>query len=195
MREKLIILCPAVVVVIVIIYFIFYFVNPLPPRRLSIACGPEDGQNFIFAQAYQKYLSKQGIILEIRNTAGSAENLHLLAAASGGVDVAFVQGSMKSLVQSTELESLGSLFFDPLWIFHRKDMDLRRIPDLKGLRLAVGKEGGGTKILTLRLLEMNGINSQNTQLLSFGYQEAAEKLLDGEVDVAFFVSTHLAPTS
>ena len=74
-------------------------------------------------------------------------------------------------------------------------MDLRRIPDLKGLRLAVVKEGGGTKILTMRLLEMNGINSQNTQLLSFGHQEATEKLLDGEVDVAFFVSTHLAPTS
>ena len=79
-----------------------------------------------------------------------------------------------------------------MWIFHRNDLALRRIPDLKGLRLAVGEEGSGTKILTMRLLDLNGINSQNTRIFSYGYQKAADKLLNGEVDVAFFVSTHLA---
>ena len=131
-------------------------------------------------------------MLELVNTAGSAENLKLLGAASGGVDVAFVQGSMKSLVQNTDLMSLGSLFFEPLWIFHRGDLTLRRLPDLKGLRLAVGEEGSGTKILTMRLLAHNNVLSQNTTILSYGYQKAADMLLAGEVDVAFFVSTHLA---
>jgi len=128
----------------------------------------------------------------LRTTAGSVENLKLLGAESGGVDVAFVQGSMKSLAPDTDLESLGSLFFDPLWLFYRKDLALRRIPDLKGLRLAVGEEGSGTKILTMRLLKLNGVNSQNTRILSYGYQKAADMLLKAEVDVAFFVSTHLA---
>ena len=193
LREKLIIVGPAVVIMIAIFFFIYYFVDPIPPRRLSIGCGPPDGQNFIYAQAYQKILAKQGIELKLRNTAGSVENLNLLANASEGVDVAFVQGSMKSLAQNTDLESLGSLFFEPLWIFHRNQLSLRRMPDLKGLRIAVGEEGGGTKILALRLLELNGINPQNTELLSIGYQKAAGMLLAGEVDVAFFVSTHLAP--
>jgi hypothetical protein len=128
----------------------------------------------------------------LRNTAGSAENLKLLGATSGGVDIAFVQGSMKSLAQNTDLVSLGSLFFEPLWIFHRNGLALRRGPDLKGLRLAVGEEGSGTKILIMRLLELNGVNSQNTRILASGYQKAADMLLNGEVDVAFFVSTHLA---
>ena len=76
--------------------------------------------------------------------------------------------------------------------FFRNDLALRRIPDLKGLRLAVGKEGSGTKILTMRLLELNGVNVQNTRILTDGYQKAAEMLLNDEVDVAFFLSTHLA---
>ena len=191
-RDKLIVLGPAVVLVIAIIFFIYYFVDPIPRRRLTIGCGPPDGQNYIYAQTYRKLLAEQGIKLDLRNTAGSVENLNLLAAASNGVDVAFVQGSMKTSAQNTDLVSLGSLFFEPLWIFHRKDLPLQRLPDLKGLRIAVGEEGGGTKILSLRLLEMNGINPQNTELLSIGYQKAAGNLLAGEVDVAFFVSTHVA---
>ena len=191
-REKFIIFCPAVIIAILVLGVTLYFVDPFPPRRISIGCGPPEGANFKYAQAYREILSREGIALDLRTTAGSAENIKLLEAASGGVDVAFAQGSMKSLVQSTDLVSLGSLFFEPLWIFHRKDLAVRRIPDLKGLRLAVGEEGGGTKILTMRLLELNGVNSQNTQILAYGYQKAADMLLNGVVDVAFFVSTHLA---
>ena len=192
LREKLILLCPAVVIAILAFVFVYYFVDPIPPRRISIGCGPPEGANFKYAQAYRDILSKEGITLDLKNTAGAAENLNLLDAASGGVDVAFVQGSMKSLVPKTDLVSLGSLFFEPLWIFHRNELALRRIPDLKGLRLAVGEEGGGTRISTMKLLELNGVNSQNTQILAYGYQKAADMLLNGEVDVAFFMSTHLA---
>ena len=191
LREKLIILCPAVVLATLAFLIAFNFVDPFPPRRLSIGCGPPQGANFNFAQAYQEILAKEGITLDLRTTAGSAENLKLLGAASGGVDVAFVQGSMKSLAPNTDLVSLGSLFFEPLWIFYRNDLALRRIPDLKGLRLAVGKEGSGTKILTIHLLKLNGVDSQNTRILTYGYQKAAEMLLNAEVDVAFFVSVGL----
>jgi len=192
LREKLIIVCPAVVLATLAFLIAFYFVDPFPPQRITIGCGPSEGANFNFAKAYQEILSKEGITLDLINTAGSAENLKLLGAESGGVDVAFVQGSMKSLVPKTDLVSLGSLFFEPLWIFHRNGLAVRRIPDLRGLRLAVGKEGSGTKILTMRLLELNNVTAQNTQILSNGYQKAAEMLLNAEVDVAFFVSTHLA---
>jgi TRAP transporter TAXI family solute receptor len=192
LREKFIIFCPAVIVAILVLGVAYYFVDPFPPRRISIGCGPPEGANYKYAQSYREILSREGIALDLRSTAGSAENIKLLDAASGGVDVAFVQGSMKSLVQSADLVSLSSLFFEPLWIFHRNDLAARRIPDLKGLRLAVGEEGGGTKILTMRLLELNGVNSQNTQFFAYGYQKAADMLLNGVVDVAFFVSTHIA---
>lgn len=191
-REKLIFLFPAAVIVISAFVVAYYLVDPFPPRRISIGCGPPGGANFGYAKAYQKILSQEGISLDLRTTAGSAENLKLLEAPSGGVEVAFVQGSVKSSAKNTDLVSLGSLFFEPLWIFHRIDLAPQRIPDLKGLRLAVGEEGGGTKILTMQLLELNGVDAQNSRILSYGYQKAADMLLNGEVDAAFFLSTHIA---
>jgi hypothetical protein len=109
-REKIIILFPALVAAILAFAAAFYFVDPFPPRHITIACGPPESANYNYAQTYREILSREGIMLELVNTAGSAENLKLLGAASGGVDVAFVQGSMKSLVQNTDLMSLGSLF-------------------------------------------------------------------------------------
>jgi hypothetical protein len=97
------------------------------------------------------------------------------------------------LVQNGHLVSLGSLFFEPLWIFYRSDLAMERTSNMKGLRIAVGEEGSGTKILTMHLLRLNGIDSENTRLVSVGSQTAADMLLNGEADVAFFVSTHSAP--
>jgi TRAP-type uncharacterized transport system substrate-binding protein len=150
-------------------------------RAISIACGPQEGANFMFAEAYREIMAKEGVTLNIKTTAGSAENLKLLQAESDGVEVAFVQGGLKSLVQNGHLMSLGSLFFEPLWIFHRPDLAIARTSDLKGMRLAVGEEGGGTKILATHFLGLNGINKKNTQLLSLDYQRAADMLLKGEL--------------
>lgn len=192
-REKLKLFLPAIALTVIGFFVAYQFVHPAPPKQISIACGPKEGANFIFAKAYQEIMAQEGVTLNIKTTAGSVENLKLLQTESDGVEVAFVQGGLRSLAQNANLVSLGSLFFEPLWIFHRTDLALERISDLKGMRLAVGEEGGGTKILTMHLLQLNGINTKNTQILSLGYQRAADMLMKGEVDVAFFVSTHRAP--
>jgi TRAP-type uncharacterized transport system substrate-binding protein len=123
-------------------------------------------------------------------TAGSAENIKLLEAESGGVDVALIAGGFSTLVQSDKIISLGSLYYEPLWIFHQTNFTLARLSDLKGLRVAVGAEGSGTKILALQLLELNGITKKNTRILSYGSQEAANMILQGKLDAAIFVTTH-----
>jgi len=48
-------------------------------------------------------LAEDAIELKLRNTPGSAENLKLLEAESGGVEVAFVQGDLKHLSQTDKL--------------------------------------------------------------------------------------------
>jgi TRAP-type uncharacterized transport system substrate-binding protein len=113
----------------------------------------------MFAKTYQEIMAREGVTLNIKPTAGSVENLKLLQAKSNGVEVALVQGGLKSSVQNGHLVSLGSLFFEPLWTFHRTDLAMEHISDLKGMRLAVGEEGGGTKILTMHLFQLNGIKN------------------------------------
>ena len=81
-QEKLIVFCLPVVIVVGIIFFVYYFVDPFPPRRISIGCGPAEGADFKYAQAYREYLSKQGIrmmrsklkqMLEIEKMKGRAQ--------------------------------------------------------------------------------------------------------------------------
>jgi TRAP-type uncharacterized transport system substrate-binding protein len=192
-REKLKLFLPAIGLTIIGFLVVYQFVDPAPPKQITIACGPQESANFLFAKAYQEFMAKEGVTLNIRPTAGSVENLKLLQAKPDGVEVALVQGGLKSSVQNENIVSLGSLFFEPLWTFHRTDLPMEHFSDLKGMRLAVGEEGGGTKILTMHLLQLNGINTKNTRILSVGYQRAVDMLMKGEVDVAFFVSTHHAP--
>ena len=113
-REKLKLFLPAIVLTFIGFVVVYQFVDPAPPRQITIACGTQEGANFMFAKTYQEIMAKEGVTLNIRTTEGSAENLKLLMAESDGVDVAFVQGGLKSLVQNEQLTSLGSLFFEPL---------------------------------------------------------------------------------
>jgi TRAP transporter TAXI family solute receptor len=184
---------PAIVLAIVGFAVAYQFVNPAPPRSISMATGSQTGAYYAYGTAYREILKRNGVELEVRTTAGSVENLRLLEAESGGVDLAFMQGGIGALAQSDEIISLGSLYFEPLWIFHQSDLDLNLLPDLKGLRIAVGVEGSGTRVLAVQLLGLNGIDESNTQILSHGYQEAADMLLQGKIDVAIFVTTHRAP--
>ena len=192
-RDRLKLFLPAVGLTIIGFVVAFQWVNPAPPKQISIACGPKEGANYMYAKAYKEIMAREGVTLNIKTTAGSVENLKLLEAENDGVDAAFVLGGLKSLTQKEDLASLGSLFFEPLWIFHRPGLNIEHITDMKGMRLGVGREGGGTRILTAHLLELNGISAKNTEILSIGYQKASDMLLKGEVDVAFFVSTHRAP--
>jgi len=79
-REKLKIFLPAIGLTIIGFLVAFQFVDPAPPRAISIACGPQEGANFIFAKAYQEFMAQEGVTLNIKTTAGSAENLKLLQA-------------------------------------------------------------------------------------------------------------------
>ncbi|MBW1849319.1 MAG: ABC transporter substrate-binding protein, partial [Deltaproteobacteria bacterium] len=192
-KEKLKIYGPAVLFAIIGVVFAYQFVDPAPPRRISIGTGSPEDATFAYGKAYSKLLAKDGVTLEVRSTAGSAENIKLLEADSDGVDVAIVQGGMAPLAKTDNLVTLGSLYFQPLWIFHKNDLKLNRIPDLKGLRVAVGVKGSGTRILAMQLLGLNGISEKNTQIFPYGHEKAADLLLSGEIDAAMFVSTHRSP--
>ncbi|MEZ5583297.1 MAG: TAXI family TRAP transporter solute-binding subunit [Candidatus Competibacteraceae bacterium] len=72
---------------------------------------------YAFAQQYAEALAREGIRLEVVATGGSVDNLRLLS--DGQVDLAFVQVALFSKAQSQAFEALGSMYFEPLWLFHQ----------------------------------------------------------------------------
>ena len=164
----------------------YQFVEPAPPKSVTLAAGPGDGAYYTYALAYRHALSRDGITVNVLETAGTVENLALLS--EGAADVAFVQGGVAPEVASAEFMTIASLYFEPLWVFYRGDT-IDRFSQLKGKRCAIGAEGSGTRALSLRVLEDNGIDASSATLLPLGGTAAATALEKSEIDVALFVAS------
>jgi len=175
------------------------FVEPPPPRKLVIASGAQDGAYFRFAQKHAEELQKEGLSVEVRETAGSVENLRLLGQEGSGVAVAIVQSGVASAEEVQHFYALGSLYREPLWVFYRGDKRLERLSQLEGKRIGVGPPGSGTYAIAMPLLAANGVvESQNesqssqensrAELVQENVAAAAKALQKGELDAAFFVA-------
>jgi TRAP transporter TAXI family solute receptor len=171
----------------------YQFVEPAPPSVIRMATGTSLGAYQLFGERYRKELARQGIRLELVPSEGSVENLRSLKDQGTGVQVAFIQGGAAPAVDGNGLVALGSLFYEPFWVFMRAGEEVDRLSRLKGLRLAVGGEGSGTRIVALRLLDENDIGPGDAELLPLSGPEAHVALQTGEVDAAMMVASPRAP--
>jgi uncharacterized protein len=179
--------------VIVLVGFLitYQYVGAPPPKVVRIATGANNGAYYTFAQEYARLLASDGITLEVVPTAGSVENLELLK--SGEVSLALVQGGSATGDDKKRLQSLGSLFLEPVWIFVRRQSAVKRFLELKGNRVSVGIAGSGTHLLATQLLSAAGITETNTQLIREETTLAIDSLSNGKIDAAFFVASPEAP--
>lgn len=191
MRDYLRFYVPIAVLVVVGFALASRYINPAPPRHVRIASGATQGAYAESARRYREILARDGITLEVVATSGSMENLTLLQAQTGGVDVAFVQGGTGS-ADAPGLLSIGSVFLEPLWVFVREAVPARYVGDLAGRRLALGVEGSGTRVLARQLLQASGV-ADGPNFLALGGDEAVQGLLRGTVDAAFFVTARPQP--
>ena len=178
----------AIAVIAVGMLAAYQFIDPAPPREITLATGEPGGAYEEFGKRYANALNRQGISVQLRSTAGSVENLELLAADTD-VDLAFVQSGLVKSYPSPGVVALGSLFFEPLWLILRNGIQIAGIQDLVGARVAVGAEGSGTRVVALTMLEANGVNDSNTQILHLPQAGMAAALTDGDVDAVFLVAS------
>ncbi len=176
------------------------FIRPAPPHQLILTTGGEGGAYQRFAARYKDVLERQGIALIEKPSAGSAENLARLRDPNDAVDAGFIQGGTARAASDDTLLSLGSLYYEPLWVFYRaglarnppqgkleKPGELDQISQLKGRRIAIGGTGSGSNQLALELLETNGISQPPTKLIERGGLGLIEELQQGKLDAVMVV--------
>jgi len=178
----------------ILLLAVYWFFRLAPPRTLTISSGPEGSAFQTNAFKYQKILAREGVTLQILPSQGSLENLKRLYDPSARVDIAFVQGGISNAPQGTEVLSLGSVSYQPLFVFYRTNTTATFLSDFKGKRLAIGPEGSGTRALALALLQFNGItNDGPTVLLDLYPDKAAAALLSGDADAIFLTADSAPP--
>lgn len=188
-KEGLLILLPAALVTVLAFWAAAQFIKPAPPSDITIATGSEQGAYHRFAKLYAEELAKAKIKLHLKSTAGSVENLALLQKPGSGVDLALIQGGVATGETAPGLVSLGRMFMEPVWVFYRSEEELTRLSALKGMKIAVGEQGSGTRQLTLALLQPNGIDAATADFQDVGGAKAAACLEAGDCDAVFLVAS------
>ncbi len=135
--------------------------------------------------------------LKIRKTAGSVENGALLSGDDSGVSLAIMQAGAVPRREDETIVSLAGLYFEPLWVFYRgDDPSWSELEMLRGRQIAIGPDGSGTRSLATTLLRENNMATEADDATSTSEltgRAAANALLAGEIDAAFFVISPRSP--
>jgi TRAP-type uncharacterized transport system substrate-binding protein len=186
----------AIVVTVAVLaglWFALALLRPLPPRVVVMTTGPDGSATAEFAERYRTAFARVGVELKLQPSAGGIENLARLRDPKSGVSVGFVEGGLARAGDDANLASLGTLFYEPVWFFIRAATPDKKLKFLAGKRMSIGPKGSGTREFALRLLAMNGIDSNALTMLPYSPSEAADKLIGGDLEAAVMVTSWDSP--
>jgi TRAP-type uncharacterized transport system substrate-binding protein len=187
---------PLVIVSALALFAALHYVRPAPPDSLTISSGRAGSTFSAMADKYQKILARSAIKLKIVPSEGSLDNLKRLVDPTSGVDIALVQSGVTVAGDTSDVVSLGSMFYVPVTIFYRSERPLVRLSQLRDKRIAIGAEGSGTRFLALALLKANEIEEQGqTRLLDLEGEAARHALLVKQADAIFLTGDSAAPAT
>lgn len=206
-RDLIVTAGPFVLLALVLLVGAYFLLKPNPPRRVVLATGPELSDYAEFGARYAAELKKHHIEVVLRPTAGSSPNRKLLRDPKEQVDFGFVRGGSSEAIRKEDeqgtgvpLVTLGSLFFEPVWIFYRSEAAkklpggrLERLDQMRGWKVNTGGRGAGSTILYVKLLGASGIDRSEVKLARLDPTHAAIALFNAEIDAAVLVSSPEAP--
>jgi TRAP-type uncharacterized transport system substrate-binding protein len=193
-RRRLIFLVVAVAAFIALATWLaFALLRPMPQRTVAMATYPEGSLNAELVKRYREILARDGIDLKPEPSAGAVEAIARLKDSKSETSIALIPGGLITGQDSPQLVSLGTLFYQPLWIFSRH-RPVQHHGQPRRFRISVGPEGSSSHALSLRFLGRAGIIDQkSTDLLSLTPSDSAEKLIRGEIDMAIFLDGWESP--
>lgn len=189
-RDILIAFGPMALMIIVVCAIAYKLVDPAPPRTIDFSAGQENSAYEGFAKRYAEELSKNQIELKLQSSEGSQENLQKISDPDSEIEIGFVQSGSTDAAQaqSKGLVSLGSLFYEPIWIFYRGSKELTSITQLKGKSVNIGTEGMGLSRLFKQILSVNNMEESDVKLERLSSTPATVALLEGKIDALIMSS-------
>ncbi len=181
--------------------YLYYFIFPVliicavgiafwkisPPTSVTILAGPKGGFFSTVAHDLKENLERYSISVSIEHIEETTTIIELInEKKNGNTKIGFLAQDISNS-DYTQVYSLGSIAIEPLLVFSQKQKNISDIRDLKGLSVAIGPRGSGVRNLGQPLLNMYGINAQNTSFNEAQVIDAKSLLLENKVDAAFFL--------
>ena len=102
-RDLLISGGPVLLLAVGLLVLAYWWLDPNPPKKVTLATGPAQSAYEEFGKRYQKALKAYGIEVVLVPSEGSPSNLKLLRA--GKADIGFVQGAPASAMPTRKAAS------------------------------------------------------------------------------------------
>jgi uncharacterized protein len=183
----------AIVLTVALIAVSAFLMGGSPPSKIVLATGQPGGVYDSFGREYQKRLGAQGLKVELVNTAGSVDNFRRII--DGKVDVAFAQSGTYQTVSDPErkVTALAAIYYEPLWIFTKRDVRIEDKMAYGPNSVAVGPKGSGTEAIAKAIIAEQGYDVTAPAIVNLTSAEARRQLMEGKLDVAFFVISYRDP--
>lgn len=178
-------------------YFWLYPRSPGPWEQVTISTATRGGTYYILGSQLARVLERlpgnpiKHVKAELSR--GSQENIQRLIKSQA--DVALVQGpALTEAVRENpdarqKLRVLVRLYPDVVQIVVRKDAGIKSLTDLRNKRVYIGAQSSGTRMLATHILETVGLSEgKYTADDAVSYTEAAERLINGEIDAAIYAA-------
>jgi TRAP-type uncharacterized transport system substrate-binding protein len=153
----------ATLLFLVIVLMALRLIGPKVPNEIRMVSGREGTTFYDNAMRYKEFLGRHGVTVRLEQTSGSVENLSALIEAEEPT-VGFVSGLLDASGKAIEVpegvESLGTMYLQPLWVFGSKELNLDRLRDLSGMRIEAGSPGSDARLMAFFVLGAEGIRDE-----------------------------------
>ncbi|MFD9033639.1 TAXI family TRAP transporter solute-binding subunit [Streptomyces sp. NPDC059567] len=193
-RRRLLTVSAAVLVVCgLLVWWLVPFGTPAPSGRVAFSTGVPTGVYQRYGELLQQALARDlpDVSITLRNSEGSQQNLARLA--SGEADFTIATSDAVAQYQRDrkpgfeQLRGCARLYDDYVQLVVRKDAPVRSVADLRGLRVGVGQEGSGVRLIADRVLAAGGLTPDvDIEPVSAGIDTMPGLLERGELDAFFW---------
>ena len=165
----------------------------LPSERVRILTGPVGGSFYKTALDYKQLLEHRGYKVEIEPVANTAELAQLVNASTTRNTISFMIGSIdrSHLGQVRALSVIGT---QPLFLFYQNSLgQLVSLSSLKGSTIVLPPKTSLSAHYALSVLDLYGINPDNTSIDFIPFAEMIQKLKRAEYFAGFVMLSADSP--
>ncbi|MCL1906287.1 MAG: TAXI family TRAP transporter solute-binding subunit, partial [Clostridiales bacterium] len=173
-------------------------VAPSPVLRLTMSTGSVSGNYYSFGAALAKAVDEASVdlVIDVLESADAVENIGDLA--TGRSQLALIPGDILShafyatdtrqdKLPITNMAPLMTLYPEICQIVVSASSGLESVADLKERRVAIGEDGSSLRASAVKILEANGLTTEDIEVFPLGFTEAAQAMREKTID-AFFIT-------
>lgn len=170
---------------------IIAYLQPFPDRHIHIGTFQPGSAWYQIGESSAGYLNKHGLESQVVVTDGAVDNVKRLIDPKAPVNAAFTYGIALDEHEREAIVSLGSITYEPIWVFYRKDkVKLTDLHDLAKYRVGLGPRQSGSYAISKRVMSTYGIDIEsNPNFIPNALFDAEQQLADGKLDALIVVTT------